>query len=374
LKNKILIYILTLSMLLVTGCSNRNSSDNEDIGAETKILNEKDSEVDTNKDTEKNAETDTNSDADEYEDEELNTAVAPKHSGVKFDIDLDTHKSILPLTEDWEFYHDAEKDLKKEILTINGEVFDDSVLFFEFSDQYIAIVSDKDNFSSTFIALLDQTDTGFDVKFVERFRYSFNSAKEEVLIKDDEIILMTQFPFSSYSLFGKFIYEDNSITYDSLVDYDSSIAYYTEFMELLNEGSMDEAMMLEDYSSYPFSYESLYFKSGNLAIEKSLEFAKVAVKNDKDERAKDLLEWGLFIYLEKHYNYVFDKANIVFDNVYIKKDKDFGSEYLLSNEFMSEYLDFYSELYNKFEDEEKSEILHGKIEEFKTKLTAESAS
>ncbi|MGB3368399.1 MAG: hypothetical protein WBA54_12970, partial [Acidaminobacteraceae bacterium] len=153
-----------------------------------------------------------------------------------------------------------------------------------------------------------------------------------------------------------------------------SVDYYTEFMELLNEGAMDQAMSLEDYSSYPFSYESLYFKSANLAMKKSLEFAKVAAIKGNDKSAKELLEWGLSIYLEKHYNYSFDKENIEFDNVYIKKEKDFGVEYLLANEFVFEYLEFYSELYNKLEDKQKSELLHVKIKDLKTKLTDDLAS
>ncbi|MGB3367248.1 MAG: hypothetical protein WBA54_07160, partial [Acidaminobacteraceae bacterium] len=198
MNNKILIYILALSISFMIGCSNKNINDNEE-----KLVDPSNSkltkiELDKNIDSEFETETDINKGNYKDIDDELNLAIAPKHSGLKFDIDLDTYKSILPLTDDWEFYHDAEKDIKKELLTINGEVFDDSVLFFECSEQYVAIVSDKNDFSSTFIALLDKTDTGFDVKFAERFRFSFNSAKEEVLIKDDEIILMTQYPFSSY--------------------------------------------------------------------------------------------------------------------------------------------------------------------------------
>lgn len=356
-------------MLLLAGCSNTNSKDNKNTENETNVS------IDDNKlDEKENKEKSHVSEKDKSDTEELNLAIAPKKSGVKFDIDLDTYKSILPLTEDWEFYHDAESTLVKELLTINGEVFHDSALFFECSGQYVAIVSDKNNFAATFIALLDKTEDGFEVKFANRYRYSFNSAKEEVLVKDKEIILMTQFPFSAYSLFGKFIHENDMIIYDSLVDYDSSVAYYTEFMELLNEGAMSKAMELEDYSSYPFSYENLYFKSGNLAIKKSLEFAKVALKKDESERAKDLLEWGLTLYLEKHYNYIFDKDEVIFDNVYIKTDKDFGSEYVLPNEFMFDFLEFYSELYFKLEDKEKAELLHDKIEEFKLKLTPDPIS
>lgn len=371
MKNKVLIYILALSVIFSSGCSNSNIIDKED---ENVIIEKVKDESKSEKIDDTIDQVDANDAATKESSnvDKLKEAKSPKYSGVKFDIDLDSYTSILPLTEDWEFYHNAEKTLMKELLTIDGQMYDDSVLFFECDGQYIAIASDKDNYAATFIAIIDQMDDDFRVEFVDRYRYSFNSAKEEVLIKENEIILMTQFPFSAYSLFGKFIHEDNTITYDSLVDYDSSVAYYSEFMELLNEGAMDKAMKLEDYSSYPFSYETLYFKSANLAIKKSLEFAKVSIKKSDDKRAKELLEWGLGIYLEKHYNYTFDKDMIVFDSVYIKDDKDFGFDFLLSNDFMFDYLDLYLEIYNKCEDQEKTDLLIEKIDEFKLKLLPKS--
>lgn len=349
-------------MIIMLGCSN----------PELKIEKSNEEILEVEKSIEKTSESSEFENSEEGSTENTKPSISPKIIGEEFELDDSKYNLAPALTEDWEHYYKAQELLRKELLSTDGEFYDDSVLFFECGSDYIAIVSDKEDFSSTYMAILDKTDDTFDIKFVDRFKYSFNSAKEEIFVKDDELVIVTQFPFSSYSLFGKFTYAKDSIIYESLFEYDSSISYYNEFMELLEEGAMDDAMKLEDYSSYPFSYEMMYFKSGNLAIKKSLEFARVESLHGNDEKSKELLEWGLSIYLEKHYNYEFDIENPAFENIYVKKSEDFGYEYVLSNDFIFEYLDFYLSVYSKNEDKTKVDGLLMEINKLKDILKKKS--
>lgn len=364
INRRLYILIMIIVGLIFTGCNLDNNTDTQNSGSN-------DSEgieaSDSLNDNTQNSDEDKDSDNTGTE-EGAKQGIKPNVIGDAEELNYDEYQFLDILTEDWADYHTVSSILEKKLMEMDGSINEDSALVFSYGDKILVLASDKDNFSIMYMAVLFKSNGEYKIESCAGYEYSFNSAKEEVLVKGDDIVVMTQFPFSAYTLYGKFKYSEGNIEYMSLVDFDSSIEYYNEFMEMLNEGDLDGAIALENYSSYPFSYEELYFKSGNLSLRKSFEFAEVAYKNGDYERAKYLLEWGMGEYFSKHYNYMPDFENLTFENVYIKNDRDFGYNYVLDNNEIINYVEYYADVVDKMGMKDKYDKVINSLEILKAKL------
>lgn len=360
---------MIIAGLIFTGCGIDKNKDNQTPnGIESNGSEVAEGSTDSSQNSgEANNGNDTGTDNSVTEDSTKH-GIKPNVIGDAEELNYDEYKLLDILTEDWEDYHTVSAILEKKLMELDGSINEDSALMFNYGDKILVLASDKDDFSIMYMAVLYRSNGEYKIESCAGYEYSFNSAKEEVLVKDDEIVVMTQFPFSAYTLYGKFKYGVDKIEYMSLVDFDSSIEYYNEFIEMLNEGNLDGAIALENYSSYPFSYEELYFKSGNLALRKSLEFAEVAYKNGDYDRAKYLLEWGMGQYFSKHYNYMPDFEELNFENVYIKDERDFGYNFVLDNSEIIKFVEYYAEIVNKMGMNEKHDKVINSLEVLKSKL------
>lgn len=365
-NRRLYIIIIIIASLALTGCNINDQSDKQSSNSNDSNMIDKGSDTcDNGIDAGENS----GSEGSDTGEDTSKHGIKPNVIGDAEELNYDEYKFLDILTEDWEDYHKVSSVFEKKLMELDGSINEDSALMFSYDDKVLVIASDKEDFSLMYVSILYKDNGDYKIESCAGYEYSFNSAKEEVLVKDDEIVIMTQFPFSAYTLYGKFKYDPKKIEYMSLVDFDSSIEYYNEFMEMLNEGNLDGAIGLENYSSYPFSYEELYFKSGNLALRKSLEFAEVAYKKGDYERAKYLLEWGMGEYFSKHYNYIPDFEELSFDSVYIKEERDFGYNFVLDNKEIINYVEYYAEVVEKMGTKEKYDKVINSIEVLKSKLS-----
>lgn len=232
---------------------------------------------------------------------------------------------------------------------------------------FIGILQDQRQNPYTILAeMTREDDNDYTITSLHMAAYPVNLPKAYLLEQRDELVIVSQRPFSTFEECYFFRMNGKHFELFQRGWQDRSLLYYEQVSALLKAGKIDEAMDLPDESMYPMAYEEPLFEVANLWVKEGLKNAHIKEENNDLQSAFNYMDWALNYYFQNHYGK--DLSQMVaesFADMNIQDQKQFGSRYLLSNKEIEECLIYYGNLLGAMGEEKQADLVKKAVQTIK---------